>query len=243
MATACTCGWRPATGDPWLVLPTAGRAAAAVRRWRRGSIRCTPRGNARPARRGPFAACWDDAPEYRAGALLADLEQLREALWSGAGAWWVDPGGGAGAGRSAARFIPTRWRALVLRGAFPTGRDDIHRLFFAARRRDAAAHGEAASGRPRCPSRAWRSMRGKLSVKSGTTVQKLRTLRRRSGSAPNGGCWALARRAGRSRAARAHGGGGQIPDPGALPALAAPGWGKPALLKAASQIVVRGTCR
>jgi len=160
----------PATGDPWLVLhggPGSGCSPSMVA-WfdpsrhrvvmpdQRGAGRSRPAGTLR---------------RNTAGALLADLEQLRQALgvqrWSVVGGSW----GAALALAYAARF-PDAVAALVLRGAFLTGRDDIHRLFSprgGAMLRCVMARGERSSD-----ARA-RLLTVSQVLQSGTTVQKLDT--------------------------------------------------------------------
>lgn len=119
------CG--PADGEPWLVLhggPGSG-CGPAMAAWfdpgrhrvvmpdQRGAGRSRPAGSLR---------------RNHTGALLADLEQLRRTLgiarWGVVGGSW----GAALALAYAARY-PEAVAALVLRGSFLTGRDDIHRLF------------------------------------------------------------------------------------------------------------------
>ncbi|MGO4809804.1 alpha/beta fold hydrolase [Cupriavidus sp. 2MCAB6] len=222
----------PATGDPWLVLhggPGSG-CSPSMAAWfdplrhrvvmpdQRGAGRSRPAGTLR---------------RNTAGALLADLEQLREALgvqrWSVVGGSW----GAALALAYAARY-PGAVAALVLRGAFLTGRDDIHRLFSprgGAMLRRVMGRGERLSD-----ARA-RLLTVSQVLQSGTTVQKLDTA----------GQW--------QRAERRMLGLGQT-RPGRQPwreRMAAvdkyriqahylrrrAGLGKPALLKAASQIGAR----
>ncbi|WP_354685057.1 alpha/beta fold hydrolase [Cupriavidus necator] len=117
----------PPDGEPWLVLhggPGSG-CSASMAGWfdpqrhrvvmpdQRGAGRSTPAGSVR---------------RNNVGALLADLEQLRQALgiarWGVVGGSW----GAALALAYAARY-PDAVAALVLRGAFLTGRDDVLGLF------------------------------------------------------------------------------------------------------------------
>jgi len=119
-------------GEPWLVLhggPGSG-CSPAMADWfdlarhrvilpdQRGAGRSRPAGSLR---------------RNTTGALLADLEQLRETL--GIARWHVAAGswGAALALAYAARFAP-RVAGLVLRGTFLTGRDDILQLFSARAR-------------------------------------------------------------------------------------------------------------
>lgn len=221
----------PATGDPWLVLhggPGSG-CSPSMAAWfdplrhrvvmpdQRGAGRSRPAGTLR---------------RNTAGALLADLEQLREALgvrrWSVVGGSW----GAALALAYAARY-PDAVAALVLRGAFLTGRDDIHRLFSP---RGGAMPRRMASGERASDARA-RLLTVSQVLQSGTTVQKLDTA----------GEW--------QRAERRMLGLGQT-QPGRQPwrermvavdkyriqahyLRRRAGLGKPALLKAASQIGAR----
>ncbi|WP_454742590.1 alpha/beta fold hydrolase [Cupriavidus necator] len=117
----------PACGEPWLVFhggPGSG-CSASMAAWfdpqlhrvvmpdQRGAGRSTPAGGLR---------------RNNVGALLADLEQLRRTLgierWGVVGGSW----GAALALAYAARY-PDAVAALVLRGAFLTGRDDVFALF------------------------------------------------------------------------------------------------------------------
>ncbi|MFJ1254044.1 alpha/beta fold hydrolase [Cupriavidus sp. CuC1] len=160
------------TGEPWLVLhggPGSG-CSPSMLAWfdlpwhrvvmpdQRGAGRSRPAGRLR---------------RNTEGALLADLEQLREAL--GIPRWGV-VGGSWGASLAlayAARF-PAAVAALVLRGTFLTGRDDIHRLFSprhggAGMLRRVTGQGERVSD-----ARA-RLLTVSRVLQSGTTVQKLDT--------------------------------------------------------------------
>lgn len=159
----------PATGDPWLVLhggPGSG-CSPSMAAWfdpllhhvvmpdQRGAGRSRPAGTLR---------------RNTAGALLADLEQLREALgvqrWSVAGGSW----GAALALAYAARY-PDAVAALVLRGAFLTGRNDIHRLFSPRR----GAMLRRVTRGERSPDARAHLLTVSQVLQSGTTVQKLDT--------------------------------------------------------------------
>ena len=117
----------PPDGEPWLVLhggPGSG-CSAAMAAWfdpqwhrvvmpdQRGAGKSRPTGSLR---------------RNNVNALLADLEQLRRALgirrWGVVGGSW-----GAALGLAYAAKYPDAVAALVLRGAFLTGRDDIGNLF------------------------------------------------------------------------------------------------------------------
>ncbi|MFJ4292106.1 alpha/beta fold hydrolase [Cupriavidus sp. NPDC089707] len=116
-----------AHGEPWLVLhggPGSG-CPAAMAAWfdpqrhrvvmpdQRGAGRSGPAGSLR---------------RNNVGALLADLEQLRRTLgierWGVVGGSW-----GAALALAYAARCPDAVAALVLRGAFLTGRDDVFNLF------------------------------------------------------------------------------------------------------------------
>lgn len=117
----------PPDGEPWLVLhggPGSG-CSAAMAAWfdpqrhrvvmpdQRGAGKSRPAGSLR---------------RNYVGALLADLEQLRQTLgierWGVVGGSW-----GATLGLAYAAKYPDAVAALVLRGAFLTGRDDVANLF------------------------------------------------------------------------------------------------------------------
>lgn len=117
----------PPDGEPWLVLhggPGSGCPASmaawfdpqrhrAVMPDQRGAGRSSPAGSLR---------------RNNVGALLADLEQLRTVL--GIGRWGVVGGSwGAALALAYAARCPDAVAALVLRGAFLTGRDDVLALF------------------------------------------------------------------------------------------------------------------
>ncbi|WP_265923318.1 alpha/beta fold hydrolase [Cupriavidus nantongensis] len=157
----------PPQGEPWLVLhggPGSGCAASMAawfdpRRHRvvmpdqRGAGRSTPAGGLR---------------RNNVGALLADLEQLRAALgverWGVVGGSW----GAALALAYAARY-PHAVAALVLRGAFLTGRDDVLGLF--APRAGGLLRRVAPAGE-RLPEARARLLTVSRLLQSGTTVQK-----------------------------------------------------------------------
>ncbi|KWR90789.1 alpha/beta fold hydrolase [Cupriavidus sp. IDO] len=117
----------PADGEPWLVLhggPGSG-CDPAMADWfdplvhrvvmpdQRGAGRSRPAGTLR---------------RNNVGTLLRDLEQLREGL--GIGRWGVVGGSwGAALALAYAQRFPDAVAALVLRGTFLTGRDDMLRLF------------------------------------------------------------------------------------------------------------------
>lgn len=117
----------PPQGEPWLVLhggPGSG-CAASMAAWfdpqrhrvampdQRGAGHSTPAGGLR---------------RNNVGALLADLEQLRLTL--GIARWGVVGGSwGAALALAYAAHCPHAVAALVLRGAFLTGRDDVLSLF------------------------------------------------------------------------------------------------------------------
>ena len=117
----------PPDGEPWLVLhggPGSG-CSAAMAAWfdpqwhrvvmpdQRGAGKSRPTGSLR---------------RNNVGALLADLEQLRQTLgierWGVVGGSW-----GAALGLAYAAKCPDAVAALVLRGTFLTGRDDVANLF------------------------------------------------------------------------------------------------------------------
>ncbi|WP_106062137.1 alpha/beta fold hydrolase [Cupriavidus necator] len=117
----------PPDAEPWLVLhggPGSG-CSASMAAWfdpqrhrvvmpdQRGAGRSRPAGSLR---------------RNNVGALLADLEQLRAALgierWGVVGGSW-----GAALALAYAARCPDAVAALVLRGAFLTGRDDVFALF------------------------------------------------------------------------------------------------------------------
>ncbi|WP_373376494.1 alpha/beta fold hydrolase [Cupriavidus nantongensis] len=158
----------PPHGEPWLVLhggPGSG-CAASMAAWfdpqrhrvvmpdQRGAGRSTPAGGMR---------------RNNVGALLADLEQLRAALgiarWGVVGGSW----GAALALAYAARY-PHAVAALVLRGAFLTGRDDVLGLF-APRAGDGLLRRVAPAGE-RLPEARARLLTVSRLLQSGTAVQK-----------------------------------------------------------------------
>ncbi|PVY79380.1 proline iminopeptidase [Cupriavidus alkaliphilus] len=158
----------PPHGEPWLVLhggPGSG-CAASMAAWfdpqrhrvampdQRGAGRSTPAGSLR---------------RNNVGALLADLEQLRATLgiarWGVAGGSW----GAALALAYAARY-PHAVAALVLRGAFLTGRDDVLGLF--APRAGGGLLRRVAPAGERLPEARARLLTVSRLLQSGTTVQK-----------------------------------------------------------------------
>ncbi|SOZ62731.1 Prolyl aminopeptidase [Cupriavidus taiwanensis] len=158
----------PARGEPWLVLhggPGSG-CAASMAAWfdpqrhrvvmpdQRGAGRSTPAGGLR---------------RNNVGALLADLEQLRAALgiarWGVVGGSW----GAALALAYAARY-PHAVAALVLRGAFLTGRDDVLGLF--APRPGSGLLRRVAPAGERLPEGRARLLTVSRLLQSGTAVQK-----------------------------------------------------------------------
>ncbi|SOY62712.1 Prolyl aminopeptidase [Cupriavidus taiwanensis] len=158
----------PPHGEPWLVLhggPGSG-CAASMAAWfgpqrhrvvlpdQRGAGRSTPAGGLR---------------RNNVGALLADLEQLRLTLgiarWGVVGGSW----GAALALAYAARY-PHAVAALVLRGAFLTGRDDVLGLF-AARAGGGLLRRVAPAGE-RLPEARARLLTVSRLLQSGTAVQK-----------------------------------------------------------------------
>lgn len=158
----------PPQGEPWLVLhggPGSG-CAASMAAWfdlqrhrvvmpdQRGAGRSTPVGGLR---------------RNNVGALLADLEQLRTAL--GVARWGVVGGswGAALALAYAARY-PHAVAALVLRGAFLTGRDDVLGLF--APRAGAGLLRRVAPAGERLPDARARLLTVSRLLQSGTAVQK-----------------------------------------------------------------------
>ncbi len=117
----------PTDGEPWLVLhggPGSG-CSAAMAAWfdpqwhrvvmpdQRGTGKSRPAGSLR---------------RNNVSALLADIELLRQTLgierWGVVGGSW-----GAALGLAYAAKCPDAVAALVLRGAFLTGRDDVAKLF------------------------------------------------------------------------------------------------------------------
>ncbi|SPD67234.1 Proline iminopeptidase (plasmid) [Cupriavidus taiwanensis] len=158
----------PPHGEPWLVLhggPGSG-CTPSMAAWfdpqrhrvvmpdQRGAGRSTPAGGVR---------------RNNVGALLADLEQLRAALgiarWGVVGGSW----GAALALAYAARY-PHAVAALVLRGAFLTGRDDVLGLF--APRAGAGLLRRAAPAGERLPEARARLLTVSRLLQSGTAVQK-----------------------------------------------------------------------
>ncbi|MEM5277254.1 alpha/beta fold hydrolase [Cupriavidus taiwanensis] len=158
----------PPHGEPWLVLhggPGSG-CAAPMAAWfdpqrhrvvmpdQRGAGRSTPAGSLR---------------RNNVGALLADLERLRAALgiarWGVVGGSW----GAALALAYAARY-PHAVAALVLRGAFLTGSDDVLGLF--AARPGAGLLRRVAPAGERLPEARARLLTVSRLLQSGTTVQK-----------------------------------------------------------------------
>ncbi|SOZ40245.1 alpha/beta fold hydrolase [Cupriavidus neocaledonicus] len=158
----------PPHGEPWLVLhggPGSG-CAASMAAWfdpqrhrvvmpdQRGAGRSTPAGGLR---------------RNNVGALLADLEQLRAALgiarWGVVGGSW----GAALALAYAARY-PHAVAALVLRGAFLTGRDDVLGLF--APRPGASLLRRVAPAGERLPEARARLLTVSRLLQSGTAVSK-----------------------------------------------------------------------
>ncbi|SCB23579.1 alpha/beta fold hydrolase [Cupriavidus alkaliphilus] len=158
----------PPHGEPWLVLhggPGSG-CAASMAAWfdpqrhrvampdQRGAGRSTPAGSLR---------------RNNVGALLADLEQLRATLgiarWGVVGGSW----GAALALAYAARY-PHAVAALVLRGAFLTGRDDVLGLF--APRAGGGLLRRVAPAGERLPEARARLLTVSRLLQSGTTVQK-----------------------------------------------------------------------
>ncbi|SPS02085.1 alpha/beta fold hydrolase [Cupriavidus taiwanensis] len=158
----------PPHGEPWLVLhggPGSG-CAASMAAWfdpqrhrvvmpdQRGAGRSTPAGGLR---------------RNNVGALLADLERLRATLgiarWGVAGGSW----GAALALAYAARY-PHAVAALVLRGAFLTGRDDVLGLF--APRAGGGLLRRVAPAGERLPEARARLLTVSRLLQSGTTVQK-----------------------------------------------------------------------
>lgn len=160
------CG--PPRGEPWLVLhggPGSGCAASMAawfdpRRHRvvlpdqRGAGGSTPAGSLR---------------RNNVGALLADLEQLRAAL--GIARWGVVGGSwGAALALAYAARCPHAVAALVLRGAFLTGRDDVLGLF--APRAGGGMLRRVAPAGERLPGARARLLTVSRLLQSGTVVQK-----------------------------------------------------------------------
>ena len=162
----------PATGEAWLVLhggPGSGcnpSMAAWFDPLRHRAVMPDQRGAGRSRPAGTLR-------RNTVGALLADLEQLREALgiqrWGVVGGSW----GAALALAYAARF-PEAVAALVLRGTFLTGRDDIHRLFSQRHGGSAMLRRVMAQGE-RVPDARARLLTVSRLLQSGTTVPKLDT--------------------------------------------------------------------
>ncbi|NOV21992.1 alpha/beta fold hydrolase [Cupriavidus necator] len=159
----------PPQGEPWLVLhggPGSG-CAASMAAWfdpqrhrvvmpdQRGAGRSTPAGGLR---------------RNNVGALLADLEQLRRALgiarWGVAGGSW-----GAALALAYAARCPHAVAALVVRGAFLTGRDDVLGLF-APRAGGAGMLRRIAPAGERLPEARARLLTVSRLLQSGTAVQK-----------------------------------------------------------------------
>ncbi|CAG2127321.1 Proline iminopeptidase [Cupriavidus yeoncheonensis] len=159
----------PPDGEPWLVLhggPGSGCSAAMAAwfdpRWhrvvmpdQRGAGKSRPAGSLR---------------RNNVGALLADLEQLRQALgierWGVVGGSW-----GAALGLAYAAKCPDAVAALVLRGTFLTGRDDIARLFAPRRGGRRMLQGVKPRGERLPDARAHRLTVSRL-LQSGTPVRK-----------------------------------------------------------------------
>lgn len=158
----------PPHGEPWLVLhggPGSG-CAASMAAWfdpqrhrvvmpdQRGAGRSTPAGSLR---------------RNNVAALLADLEQLRATL--GIGRWGVVGGSwGATLALAYAARYPHAVAALVLRGAFLTGRDDVLGLF--APRAGGGLLRRVAPAGERLPEARARLLTVSRLLQSGTTVQK-----------------------------------------------------------------------
>lgn len=166
------CG--PDSGEPWLVLhggPGSG-CTPSMAAWfdplrhravlpdQRGAGRSRPAGSLR---------------RNTVTALLADLEQLRIAL--GIARWGVVGGSwGAALALAYADRFPDAVSALVLRGAFLTGFDDVQALFNARAAGCSLLRGVGARGE------GFPAARGRLLVATdmlqlGTTVQKLNIAR------------------------------------------------------------------
>ena len=166
------CG--PDSGEPWLVLhggPGSG-CAPSMAAWfdplRHRAVLPDQRGAGRSRPAGTLR-------RNTVSALLADLEQLRTAL--GIARWGVVGGSwGAALALAYADRFPDAVSALVLRGTFLTGFDDVQALFNArgAGRDLLRGIGRRGEGFP--------AARGRLLVATdmlqpGTTVQKLNIAR------------------------------------------------------------------
>lgn len=162
----------PADGEPWLVLhggPGSG-CSDAMAGWfdherhrvvmpdQRGAGRSTPAGGLR---------------RNNVGALLADLEQLRRTLgierWGVVGGSW-----GAALALAYAAQCPDAVAALVLRGTFLTGRDDVFALFAPRHGRRRMLQCVKPRGE-RLPDPRARLLTVSRLLQSGTTVQKWNT--------------------------------------------------------------------
>ncbi|QUN30219.1 alpha/beta fold hydrolase [Cupriavidus sp. KK10] len=158
-----------ADGEPWLVLhggPGSG-CSAAMAQWFDPRRHRVVMPDQRGAGRSRPAGC---LRRNTVGALLADLEQLRRALgierWGVVGGSW-----GAALALAYAAQCPHAVAAVVLRGTFLTGRDDVLALFSPRHGGSRMLHCVKARGE-RLPDARARLLTVSRLLQSGTPVQK-----------------------------------------------------------------------